>query len=247
MATSIFAATAMALPHLALGGLRATDEAAMVVTDVVPPILAPRFNMDFSEVEHSFGWGAGTSNKGSFHYDYPGERQVWLHGKGHSNNWCQCAGVQTDEACHLISAKTSDDPEGAMYVAFKSLNKCCKLGPWAQGFGPLRPDWLRLTNATVAGTKQVGNKVCTTWASAHPGDWFMMVSDDWSVDSTGRLCAYEDHFKFWARWLGMHHELTFDSSSYSEDAEADEVFSVPKGIGCEETCPNTAGEWCKAR
>lgn len=155
--------------------------------------------------------------------------------------------MKSDEPCHLISTQSETEPHGAMYILFKNLKKCCKLGPYSMGFGPLRPDFLQVDDATFAGQTQVGSQVCNTWAAPHPGDWFTMVSDDWSVLPDGTPCAYQDHFKTWAHLAGMRHNLTFNVASYSEDDESDEVFSLPDGMICEETCPNKAGKWCTAR
>jgi len=215
-----------------------------------PPVFSPRFHVNFSEytaMMKVLPWQKGGTNTGSLHYDADGRRQVWLHGKGQSDNWCQCAGLKTDEPCTLIAAPSANEAGGgATYVAFKTLKKCCKLGTFEKGFGPLARDWLRDANKT--GQLQVGNRSCTTWAGGPPGDWFMMISDDWSVDGKGRPCQYADHFKWWARaFMGMSHSYTFDDASYSEAAEPDEVFAVPDGIGCDQTCPNTAGGWCKSR
>jgi len=133
-----------------------------------------------------------------------------------------------------------------MYIYFKTLGKCCTLGTYDQGFGPLATDWLK--DATKVGVEQVENKTCTTWSGGPPGDWFMMVSDDWSVDEHGRPCKYKDHFKSWAKTLlGMEHYINFHTDTYSETAEDDSVFEVPEGVGCEQACPNKAGGWCTSR
>lgn len=212
------------------------------------PMLSSKFHVNFAEYTAMFKplpWQRGNANNGSLHYDFEGRRQVWFHGKGQRDNWCQCAGLKTDEPCHLIAAPSQGEGGGgATYIAFKSLGKCCKLGTFDKGFGPLRRDWLSDANKT--GQVEVGNRSCNTWSGGPPGDWFMMVSDDWSVDEEGHPCQYSDHFKSWARAIfGMAHTYTFDDTSYSETVELDDVFAVPEGIGCEKECPNTAGGWCK--
>merc|ERR1712185_89706 len=106
------------------------------------------------------------------------------------------------------------------------------------GFAPLSPDWLVRSNATYTGTKEVEGRTCYTWAGGPPGDWFMMVSDDWSVDENNHPCFYEDHFKTFARVIfGMRHTLTFHADTYSEAIESDDVFSPPAGVSCAESCP----------
>lgn len=212
------------------------------------PVFANRFHVTFSEYTKASPFGKGNTNSGSLHFDFEKLRQVWVHGKGQTDNWCQCAGLKTNEACHLISAPSQhENGGGAMYIVHKSLGKCCKLGDYASGFGPLRPDWLRTTNASKGATTKVGDRTCTAWAGGPPGDWFMMISDDWSADERGLPCQYADHFKWWARWfIGMSHVLTFNASSYSESPEPDDIFGLPESNGCEESCPNNAGGWCKA-
>merc|ERR1712232_269194 len=151
--------------------------------------------------------------------------------------------------CQVVATPSpNEEGGGAAFILFKSLGKCCKLGSYAKGFGPLRPDWLRLANATKGTPEKVGSRTCTSWAGGPPGDWFMMISDDWSVDEDGKPCKYEDHFKWWAKYiLGFRHVITFDETSYSEELEADETFNVPSDLGCDQPCPNKAGEWCSAR
>ncbi|CAK0853710.1 unnamed protein product, partial [Prorocentrum cordatum] len=216
---------------------------------VQTPILSSRFHVGFVEYTamlKPLPWQHGKTNSGSVHYDFEGRRQVWFHGKGQTDNWCQCAGLKTDEPCHLIAAPSQGESGGgATYIAFKTLGKCCKLGAFDQGFGPLRPDWLSGSKRT--GQVRVGNRSCDIWSGGPPGDTFMMVSDDWGVDEKGHPCQYSDHFKSWARVLfGMAHNYTFDDATYSEAVEHDDVFAIPSGIGCENECPNTAGGWCKA-
>eukprot|EP00929_Paragymnodinium_shiwhaense_P102480 TRINITY_DN6567_c0_g1_i2.p1 TRINITY_DN6567_c0_g1~~TRINITY_DN6567_c0_g1_i2.p1 ORF type:complete len:233 (-),score=60.17 TRINITY_DN6567_c0_g1_i2:355-1053(-) len=186
------------------------------------PVFPKKFHINFDEVSSmrrtSFPFTVDTrTNKGSFHYDV---------------------------ACGW----RGEDGGGAMWVVFPTLKKCCKVGPYASGFGPLRPDWLRVTKAKKSqpATKHVGGRKCTTWEGGPPGDTFMMLSDDWSFDEQGLPCTYTDHFKPWAaRVFGASHVLTFDAASYSEEGEAEDVFALPAGMSCEETCPNKEG-WCKA-
>jgi len=187
-------------------------------------------------------------NNGNFHYDYDNGRQLWSHGKGQSNNWCQCAGLRTNEQCDLLSLRNSAGSGGTMYAVFKTMvpPQCCTIGDWAHGFGPLRPDWMSRNSATFVGQKSIGNKTCFEWAVFKPGDWFSMISDNWSVDSEGVPCEYEDKFRVIARWLGMHHTLTFDAASYGTNHESDEVFMLPDGMDCQEKCPNKQG-WCGSR
>eukprot|EP00929_Paragymnodinium_shiwhaense_P102479 TRINITY_DN6567_c0_g1_i1.p1 TRINITY_DN6567_c0_g1~~TRINITY_DN6567_c0_g1_i1.p1 ORF type:complete len:265 (-),score=69.19 TRINITY_DN6567_c0_g1_i1:788-1582(-) len=218
------------------------------------PVFPKKFHINFDEVSSmrrtSFPFTVDTrTNKGSFHYDVANGREVWIHGKGQGDNWCQCAGSDTDAECRLMSVPADkEDGGGAMWVVFPTLKKCCKVGPYASGFGPLRPDWLRVTKAKKSqpATKHVGGRKCTTWEGGPPGDTFMMLSDDWSFDEQGLPCTYTDHFKPWAaRVFGASHVLTFDAASYSEEGEAEDVFALPAGMSCEETCPNKEG-WCKA-
>lgn len=227
------------------GGLRIAAE-SMEVLSPEPPIMADRFHTTFTERNHGLGWGAEVTNTGSFHYDYIKGRQVWSHGKGQSDNWCQCAGLKTDEQCDLVATKELGDPSGATYAMFRTLNKCCKIGEWDHGFSPIRPDWLRASNATFVGMKKVGNRSCSEWAGGPPGDWFTMVSDNWSLDDNGVPCMYQDTFKFFWRMLGLKHTITFDGGAYSTAPEADDVFSMSPGMDCSQECPNTKG-WCKAR
>merc|ERR1712232_348277 len=170
-----------------------------------------------------------------------------MDGKGQRDNWCQCSGIKTDEPCALISAPSASEAGGgAMYISYPTIKKCCKLGTYAKGFGPLSRDWLKDANKT--GKLQVGGRSCTTWSGGPPGDWFMMISDDWSIDEQGLPCQYADHFKWWARiFFGISHALTFDIDTYSEAVEPNEVFAVPEGVGCEQDCPNPDGGWCKSR
>ncbi|CAE7039684.1 unnamed protein product [Symbiodinium sp. CCMP2592] len=82
------------------------------------------------------------------------------------------------------------------------------------------------------------------WASYHPGDWFTMVSDNWSLDAKGVPCVYEDKFNAVFRRLGLAHKLTFDIVSYDTAPETDDIFAIPKGVDCSRSCPNKKG-WCK--
>lgn len=62
--------------------------------------------------------------------------------QGQFNNWCECAGLPPGEArgaCEVLSLRTPQDPDGAGFVLFKELNKCCRLAGWDKGFGPIRP------------------------------------------------------------------------------------------------------------
>eukprot|EP00420_Gonyaulax_spinifera_P023096 CAMPEP_0197891842 /NCGR_PEP_ID=MMETSP1439-20131203/29830_1 /TAXON_ID=66791 /ORGANISM="Gonyaulax spinifera, Strain CCMP409" /LENGTH=318 /DNA_ID=CAMNT_0043511977 /DNA_START=30 /DNA_END=984 /DNA_ORIENTATION=+ len=232
------AARFLAIPLSALwatlaegGGLRIAAESTQLL---VPPqpVLASRFHATFTEHTHGLKpWGQDSVNTGSYHYDFAKGRQVWSHGKGQGDNWCQCAGLSTDEPCDLLATKELETA-GATYAIFKSLNKCCKIGDWAHGFGPLRPDWLRATNATYLGEKKVGNRTCFEWAGGPPGDWFTMISDDWSLDAKGVPCTYEDKFKTFWKALGLKHIMFFDEESYSEDAEEAEVMAIPSGMDC---------------
>ena len=80
--------------------------------------------------------------------------------------WCQCAGLKTDEQCDLYSVRHNGT--AGMFAVFEESSRCCKIGDWAYGFGPIRPDWLSLTNATFEGNKTVNGRSCLTWASHHP-------------------------------------------------------------------------------
>lgn len=210
------------------------------------PVLASQFHVSFSETTKESPLSGKKTNFGSFHLDAENHRMAWVHGKGHGDVWCQCAGLQTNEECHLISSPSSGEGGGgATYVVFKSLNKCCKLGNYAQGFGPLRPDWLQVSNATKFATVKVGGKTCTTWSGGPPGDSFNMISDLWSVDEEGLPCQYQDQFKWWSKlFLGSYHVIVFNSSSYAEAPEEDDVFSIP--ANCEDHCqyPKSAATWC---
>merc|ERR1711862_870102 len=141
-----------------------------------------------------FHWSE-LKNSGSVHYDFDNLRQVWSHGKGQDDNWCQCSGFDTDEPCDILATKELDEPEGASYLVYKTLNKCCKLGKYEKGFGPLRPDWLTKVNPTFVQEKTVGSRNCYEWASGAAGDWFMMKSGNWAVDKDGISCTYQDVFK----------------------------------------------------
>jgi len=229
----------------AFGGLRPTTEVQEKEEEVPKPIMASRFHVTFKEYTHGLKpWGDGTYNVGSLHYDVGSDvaRTVWSHGQGQTDNWCQCAGVNTAEKCDLLAL-----PETKTTVAlFKTLSppQCCTIGTWSQGFGPLRPDWLLRGNATLVSTFKVGNRTCYEWASHHPGDWFTMVSDNWSLDAKGVPCVYEDRFNAVFRRLGLAHKLTFDIVSYDTAPETDDIFAIPKGIDCSRSCPNKKG-WCK--
>eukprot|EP00929_Paragymnodinium_shiwhaense_P092737 TRINITY_DN5272_c0_g1_i1.p1 TRINITY_DN5272_c0_g1~~TRINITY_DN5272_c0_g1_i1.p1 ORF type:complete len:278 (+),score=50.20 TRINITY_DN5272_c0_g1_i1:30-863(+) len=234
------------------GFLVAQERTSVVVEADEPPVFAKRFNMNFKEESSmrrtSFPFTVDTKhNDGSFHYDFDNRREVWVHGKGQGDNWCQCAGTNTDDECHLKSVPSKDQPGGgALYVVMPAINKCCKVGSYSTGFGPLVPNWLRLSNATRAPRPQkVDTRTCTVWAAGPPGDTFSMVSDDWSFDEQGLPCAYTDHFKKWTHLvLGLSHTINFDKASYSEGAEHEDVFALPAGMSCEETCPNKQG-WCR--
>lgn len=228
------------------GGLRIAQE-SITVLEPERPTFANAFHVEFDEVTHGLNpFGKAVVNKGSFHYDFVNERQAWIHGKGQADNWCECANLKSDEECSVFATKELDEPDGAEYIIYKTLGKCCKLGTYAQGYGPLRPDWLPLSNATYMGSSVVGNRTCYEWAAGPPGDWFLMTSDDWAVDKDGIPCFYKDHFKWFPAKLGMKHILTFDSATYAVEEEADDAFSVPNGMDCSAACTGTQG-WCKAR
>eukprot|EP00658_Telonema_sp_P-2_P024561 TRINITY_DN19874_c0_g1_i10.p1 TRINITY_DN19874_c0_g1~~TRINITY_DN19874_c0_g1_i10.p1 ORF type:complete len:232 (-),score=36.08 TRINITY_DN19874_c0_g1_i10:221-916(-) len=212
-----------------------------------PPTWPNQFHVEYTEYSHQLHpWGNGTTNQGSLHYDFTNRRQLFVHGEGQTDNWCQCAGTGTDDECHLLSAvgASGNSSEGSMIAWFPALAKCCTIGNWDHGFGPIRPDWLVAGNSTHVGPKKVDGRMCDEWANNHPGDYFMMTSDNWSQDSNGVPCDYVDTFKKWVRVLGMRHSLTFDPSSYSTAAEGDAVFARPT-VDCSESCPNKQG-WCTA-
>merc|ERR1711907_436058 len=209
-----------------------------------PPVFAEQFHVNFTEYAHDLHpWGNGTNAMGSLHYDYANTRQLFIHGKGQTNNWCQCAATKTDDECHLLTAKNASGV-GVMVAYFPTLSSCCTIGNWSMGFGPIRPDWLKIGNATHVGAKQVSGRTCDEWADPHPGDWFMMTSDNWSQDANGVPCDYVDTFKKWAQALGMRHTLTFDPASYSTTAEDASVLAAPP-VDCSTPCPGKEG-WCKA-
>lgn len=212
-----------------------------------PPVFPARFHISFAESSRSMNpFGPYINNSGSYHYDYASGRQLWSHGKGQVDNWCQCAGLKTDEQCDLHALKLESG--GATYAVFKSMSlpTCCKIGDFAHGFGPLRPDWMKLGNATFVGEKQVNGKTCYEWAVAHPGDWITMVSDNWSVDADGQPCTYENIFNTPFHLLGLYHMITFDSATYGTNEESVDVFALPSNLDCEAECPNKHG-WCTAR
>lgn len=212
-----------------------------------PPIWPARFHALFTEYTHDMEpWSSGAYNNGSFHYDYARRRQLWSHGKGQTNNWCQCAGLKTDSQCDLYSVSVNGT--SGMFAVHADEGHCCKIGDWGFGFGPIRPDWLVLSNSTFLGNKTMPDgRVCPMWASGTVGDWFMMVSDNWSQDAEGTPCLYEDQFKTIPHGLGMRHTLTFDAASYSTGAEDDATFTIPPSVvdACQQTCPNKEG-WCSA-
>ena len=221
-----------------------TQQAGFAAYSASPPTWPERFHVTFQEYTHDLvPWHNGSYNKGSFHYDHKQTRQLWSHGDGQTNNWCQCAGLQTSALCNLHSLERNGT--GGMFAVFPTLNHCCMIGDFAHGFGPIRPDWLVRTNATFGGNQTVGGRNCPMWRSHHPGDWFMMKSDDWSQDDDGVPCVYEDHFRDVPHALGMKHTLTFDSTTYFTEAEADSIFDIPVGILCDKTCPNKE-KWCQA-
>ncbi|CAJ1382705.1 unnamed protein product [Effrenium voratum] len=222
---------------------RMTQEAEPIDAHVPKPVLPSRFHVTFQEYTRGMHpWGKGATNAGALHYDFEKLRALWRHGKGQTDNWCQCAGLKTDEQCDLLAL-----PETKTLVAlFRTLSpaSCCTIGNWSQGFGPLRPDWLVQSNASLVGTSNEGNRTCYEWASDHPGDWFTMISDNWALDAHGIPCTYEDKFKRVFRLLGLKHQLTFDLASYDTSPEPDEMFAVPAGVDCSKKCPNKEG-WCK--
>ena len=136
-----------------------------------PPVWPHQFHVQFNEVTHQFD--KRLSETGSLHLDYPGQRMRWAHGQGQFNNWCECAGLAGDDArraCDIMSVKTKQDPQGAGYVVFRELGKCCKLAGWDKGFSPIRPDWLvRPQNATYLGEEQQGNRTCYKWVNPNHG------------------------------------------------------------------------------
>jgi len=230
-------------------GLRVAHVEAQV-RDAPPPVWPKRFHASFSEISHGVNpFSSDTTSNGSYHYDFESGRELWSHGKGQTDNWCQCAGLKTDERCDILT----DPKAGARVALFRTLSppRCCTIGGFDIGFGPIRPDWLRLTNATFAVEKTYlganGPRKCLEWASMKPGDWFMMVSDNWSQDEKGVPCRYVDTFKTWVRWtLRLKHEVVFDEASYGTEAEPDEVFAIPAGVDCSAKCPNKEG-WCNSR
>eukprot|EP00928_Gymnodinium_smaydae_P083164 TRINITY_DN66416_c0_g1_i1.p2 TRINITY_DN66416_c0_g1~~TRINITY_DN66416_c0_g1_i1.p2 ORF type:complete len:308 (+),score=49.59 TRINITY_DN66416_c0_g1_i1:155-1078(+) len=212
------------------------------------PVFESRFHVTFDEVTHGLNpFAPDITNAGSFHYDIVNGRQVWSHGKGQVDNWCECAGLSSDEPCDLVATKDGPDPDGATYIVYRTLGKCCKLGDYAHGFGPLRPDWLVKTNASFRGEITVGGRTCYSWAAGPPGDWFMMNDDLWTVDADGLPCVYEDDFKSIPRMLGMKHILTFDRTSYSTSTNDESAYKTPDNLDCSAMCPNKAGSWCLAR
>jgi len=213
-----------------------------------PPELPHRFHSDFNESTRSMNWWAPKLNRGSYHYDIEHKRELWVHGKGQVNNWCQCTGEKTDEECHLLSTPAGPGGRAARYAFYPHAPKpsCCWIGEYASGMGPLRPDWMRLTQAKLVGTQKENGRTCSEWASDKPGDWFMMVSDNWSLDQDGAPCFYRDTFRSFARFLGLEHLLTFDRQSFSTAEEGEDVFALPAGLSCEKQCPNPES-WCNAR
>eukprot|EP00931_Biecheleriopsis_adriatica_P089458 TRINITY_DN63583_c0_g1_i1.p1 TRINITY_DN63583_c0_g1~~TRINITY_DN63583_c0_g1_i1.p1 ORF type:complete len:258 (-),score=39.75 TRINITY_DN63583_c0_g1_i1:135-908(-) len=233
------------------GGFLLSQESKRVVA--ATPVFAERWHMSFSEETSmrnmKFPFNLNVSrNTGSFHYDYQGRREVWVHGQGQRDNWCQCAGIDTAEECNVMSVPSAaEEGGGAMYLVFPKLERCCKVGPYAHGFGPLRPDWLRVANATRLPPKAVDTRTCTTFSAGPPGDTFMMISDDWSFDERGLPCTYSDHFKSFARRIfGLSHDIVFDASTYSEEVESEAMFALPSNQNCDQVCPNKEG-WCSVK
>eukprot|EP00930_Biecheleria_cincta_P011105 TRINITY_DN11362_c0_g1_i1.p1 TRINITY_DN11362_c0_g1~~TRINITY_DN11362_c0_g1_i1.p1 ORF type:complete len:287 (-),score=50.05 TRINITY_DN11362_c0_g1_i1:102-905(-) len=221
------------------------QEAGIDSRAALPPVLASRFHMNFQEYTHGLKpWGPGVINNGSFHYDFREDGNhncLWSHGKGQSDNWCQCADFGVGEQCDILSLAETK----TTVAMFKTLQppRCCTIGDWAHGFGPLRPDWLVNTNATLVGVKQIGDRTCYEWASPHPGDWFTIVSDNWSLDAKGLPCTYEDRFNGVFKALGLAHKIIFDEKSY--DTSPEDLFKVPGDLDCSEPCANKKG-WCQA-
>lgn len=114
----------------AFGALRPTTEVQEQDQEVPKPIMASRFHVTFKEYTHGLKpWGDGTYNVGSLHYDVGSDvaRTVWSHGKGQTDNWCQCAGISTAEECDLLAL-----PETKTTVAlFKTLSPELESGFWA--------------------------------------------------------------------------------------------------------------------
>jgi len=212
-----------------------------------PPVWPSQFHVNFAETTHGLHpWGKDDTNQGELHYDFVNKRQLYIHGEGQTDNWCECANTGTNDECHLLTSMgaNGNSTVGSMVAYFPKLSKCCTIGGWDHGFGPNTPEWLVSGNSTHVGTKVVNGRTCDEWANPHPGDTFMMTSDNWSQDAQGVPCDYVDTFKKWVQEVGMHHYLTFDAASYSTASESDTVFAAPS-IDCSQTCPNKKG-WCKA-
>ena len=208
-----------------------------------PPVWPERFHVQFEEYTEQFT--THRTERGSFHLDYVNERMRWEHGKGQYNNWCECAGLPANEsaiACDVLSVRSKWDAEGAAYIMFQSLNFCCRLAGWDKGFGPIRPDWLtRPVNATFMGSQLERNRTCYRWANMNHGNP-LMQADEWSEDAMGVPCSYKDRFAWWSRGFEAHN-LTFDATTYSTDAEPDGVFDIPPSMDCSKKCPNRH-TWC---
>eukprot|EP00929_Paragymnodinium_shiwhaense_P092738 TRINITY_DN5272_c0_g1_i2.p1 TRINITY_DN5272_c0_g1~~TRINITY_DN5272_c0_g1_i2.p1 ORF type:complete len:192 (+),score=27.67 TRINITY_DN5272_c0_g1_i2:30-605(+) len=106
------------------GFLVAQERTSVVVEADEPPVFAKRFNMNFKEESSmrrtSFPFTVDTKhNDGSFHYDFDNRREVWVHGKGQGDNWCQCAGTNTDDECHLKSVPSKDQPGGGWVLLYR--------------------------------------------------------------------------------------------------------------------------------
>jgi len=202
------------------------------------PVWPVRWHVQFNESTHGYSSANTTYNSGSLHYDFANDRQLFSHGDGQTDNWCQCAGLKTTSHCDLYSIK------GAMYAAFPSEKKCCKVNEGI-GFGPLRPNWLQMSEATNTGTTEVAGRNCSVWSTPHPGDKYTMKADVWSQDAQGVPCTYTDIFK---SIYPMTHQLVFNKPTFSTAAEADTVFELPDTLAsaCEQDCPNKMG-WCNAR
>mmetsp|Transcript_2156 Transcript_2156/g.3028 ORF Transcript_2156/g.3028 Transcript_2156/m.3028 type:complete len:244 (+) Transcript_2156:300-1031(+) len=192
------------------------------------PIWPETFTVNFHEILVSQNRTL-SENKGVWYYDFKHLSARHDHLEGQKNNFCQGQHLSTDnpsDDCNLIFA-----PSGGMYVHYPNAKECCKLCEDGIGCSVLKPTWI--SNGDYLGTEDVIGNTCHVYheTGAVAEDYWLQTQDDIP-------CRYYESLGFPGRPT-VHHNLTFDRDSYSNQVIDSIVFSVP--LYCNQNCPNPYG------
>jgi len=178
-----------------------------------PPIWPNTFKIEFSEVQVAFD--KPQTNMGSWYYDYDHFTARFDHYDGQKNKFCQGQGLEPDDStgrCQLLFTKTGD-----LWVIYPEVEHCCRLCGTKQGCSVLRPDWLK-TGGQIIGVETISNRRCAGWAK----HGFIAPADTYYADENGVPCRYHEVV------VGILHNITFVTSSFSTDPIDQSVFAVPQ-------------------